>query len=113
MSIRSALALSLHRKTGVTYVCNGCQAFALQPFGKVVQVQGKGPNINTSHKNMAGPSIGPHCEHCGSAHHVRAFILYFPPFLEASSSGIDLPLPGRRPDVARPAARPRLLRARP
>ncbi|CED83675.1 -dimethylguanosine trna methyltransferase [Phaffia rhodozyma] len=56
-------------KTGTVYVCAGCQAYTIQPFGRVVETD-KGRGMNYAFKNHQGPPTGPRCSECGAVHHL-------------------------------------------
>ncbi len=57
----------LHSKTMIVYRCSGCKAVVPQPLGKSSQFGTK----PTRFSNAQGPTVGTHCEHCGSVHHIN------------------------------------------
>ncbi|RSH79757.1 RNA methyltransferase tRNA(m5U54)methyltransferase [Apiotrichum porosum] len=61
----------LASKTGIVYACNYCQTPAVQPFGRIMEREGKKGNTNILYRhaqNNAGSSG--RCDECGSHQHI-------------------------------------------
>lgn len=61
---------SLATNTGTVYVCNHCQTFHPQRFGRMSQTSKTGKtgetNVNTRYSNAQGPPVGERCSECNN-----------------------------------------------
>ena len=53
-------------KTSLVYHCSGCGSFKLQPMGLCTKTE----NGGVKYSSAAGPTVSPHCAHCGFTQHL-------------------------------------------